>query len=358
MEAPLSGPGEPAPRGLSVTIIMPVRNEGAFIRNSLDAVLNQDYPAELLEIIVADGMSDDDTRALVRELMDSHPNLKMIDNPSRIVPTAMNLAIRAARGEVVVRADGHTLIAPDYVTECVSALRWSPADNVGGPMRALGEGWFGKAVAAATSSRFGVGGARFHYSKSEEWVDTVYLGAWRREMFGRIGLFDEEMVRDQDDELNYRLLNRGGRILLSPRIRSSYTVRGTPRSLWRQYFQYGFWKVRVMQKHPRQIRLRQLAPPAFVAALILSAAAAWSVPGAVPIWGTVPLGYAAMSAAASVSAARRSGWSVIFGLPLAYAVIHVAYGLGFLAGLARFMTKWRARADGRSIPAADEDASA
>jgi succinoglycan biosynthesis protein ExoA len=258
----------------------------------------------------------------------------------------------------VVRVDGHTIIAPDYVSECVGALGRSRADNVGGPMRALGETWFGKAVAAATSSRFGVGGARFHYSEREEWVDTVYMGTWRRETLERIGLFDEEMVRDQDDELNYRLLDRGGRILLSPRIRSSYSVRGSPRALWRQYFQYGFWKVRVMQKHPRQIRLRQLAPPAFVSGLLLSAAAAWSLPAAVPIWGGIPLAYTMVNAAASIAAGRSSGWAVVPALPLAFAVIHVAYGLGFLAGLVRFPTGWRIRPDGRSVPAANGDTSA
>jgi glycosyltransferase involved in cell wall biosynthesis len=343
---------------MSATIVMPVRNEGARLRRSLAAVLSQDYPSRLLEVIVADGMSEDDTRAIVKEMMASHPRLRMIDNPSRIVPTGLNCAIREARGDVIVRVDGHTVVARDYVSECLAALRRTAADNVGGPMRADGEGWFGKAVAAATSSPFGVGGARFHYSESEEWVDTVYLGAWRRETLHRIGLFDEEMVRDQDDELNYRLLDRGGRILLSPKIRSSYTVRGTPRSLWRQYFQYGFWKVRVMQKHPRQIRLRQLAPPAFVAALVLSAAAAWMCPGAVLLWCTVPLAYAAANLAASLAGARGAGWRTMPQLPLAYAIIHLAYGLGSLAGLARFMAKWRARHDGRTIPAANEDASA
>lgn len=354
----MSGSVEGGAPGMSATIVMPVRNEGASLRRSLAAVLSQNYPSRLLEVIVADGMSDDETRAIVRERMAHHPNLKMIDNPSRIVPTGLNRAIREARGDVIVRVDGHTVVAPDYVTECLAALRRSAADNVGGPMRAVGEGRFGKAVAAATGSPFGVGGARFHYSESEEWVDTVYLGAWSRETLNRIGLFDEEMVRDQDDELNYRLLDRGGRVLLSPRIRSSYTVRGTPRSLWRQYFQYGFWKVRVMQKHPRQVRLRHLVPPAFVAALVLSAAVAWSAPDAVPLWGAVPLAYAVASVAAALSAGRSAGWPVVPLLPFVYALLHLAYGLGFLVGMVRFMTKWRARPDGRTMPAANEDVSA
>ena len=350
--------GERATHETTVTIIMPVRDEGACLRRTLGAVLSQDYPPGLLEVLVADGMSEDGTRAIVTDMMAGHPRLRMIDNPSRIVSTGLNAAIREARGEVIVRVDGHTVVAPDYVSECLAALRRSSADNVGGPMRGIGEGWFGKAVAAATSSPFGVGGARFHYSEGEEWVDTVYLGAWRKQTFDRIGLFDEELVRDQDDELNYRLLDRGGRILLSPRIRSSYTVRGTPRSLWRQYFQYGFWKVRVMQKHPRQVRLRQLAPPVFVAALILSAAAAWRSPGVAPLWCTVPLMYAVANLAASMVRARTVGWSIAPLLPLVYGIIHTGYGLGFLAGMVVFGTKWRARRNGRSVRAANEDASA
>lgn len=343
---------------MSATVVMPVRNEGAFLRRSLAAVLSQDHPPELLEVIVADGMSDDETRPIVREMMARHPQLRMVDNPARIVPAGMNRAIREARGEVIVRVDGHTMVAPDYVSQCLAALQRSSADCVGGPMRSRGEGRFGEAVAAATSSRFGVGGARFHYAQGEEWVDTVYLGAWRRRTFDRIGLFDEEMVRDQDDELNYRLLDRGGRILLSPKIRSSYTVRGTPASLWGQYFQYGFWKVRVAQKHPRQIRPRQLAPPLFALSLVVSAAVAWASSDAVRLWGSVPLAYGVATLAASLAVARGAGWRILPWLPLAYATMHLSYGFGFLAGLVRFATRWRGGSDRRPVAAERQDPSA
>ena len=360
MEASLS-PLRTSPRPLRkpvfATVVMPARNEAAFIRRSLAAVLEQDYPPGLMEVIVADGMSEDGTRDAVREMMGRHANLRLVDNPSRIVPTGLNRAIRAAKGDVIIRVDGHTIVTQDYVAACVSALCRTGADNVGGPMRAEGEGGFGRAVAAATSSPFGVGGARFHYSDDEEWVDTVYMGAWRRETFDRIGLFDEEMVRDQDDEFNYRLLNHGGRILLSPRIRSSYTVRGSPRSLWRQYFQYGYWKVRVMQKHRRQVRLRHLVPPAFVAALAASAVAACLAPRAAILWGTVPASYAAANLLASVASSKRAGWSILPSLPLVYAILHLSYGLGLLAGLARFCGRWRGQAACQPDPATGGDAS-
>ena len=328
-----------------VTVILPVRNESGFIARSLGAVLAQDYPAARLEVIVADGMSTDATRAVVRRCAAERPAVPVaiVDNPAGIVPTGMNAGMAAARGDVIVRVDGHTIIDRDYVRRCVEALRRTGAQNAGGRMTAVGEGAFARAVAAATSSRFGVGGARFHYSTREESVDTVYMGAWPRAVLEGLGGFDPEMVRDQDDELNYRLRARGGRIVLCPEIRSRYFNRATVRSLARQYFQYGFWKVRVLQKHPRQMRPRQFAPPALAAGLVLSAAAAaFGRPGRLAL---VALGAAwgAAALAASASAARRSGARAAPLLPIAFATLHFSYGLGFLAGLARFWNRWNDR---------------
>lgn len=361
MEALLSPSGASSPsskESISVTVVMPIRNEEGFIVRSLEAVLNQNYPPGLLEVIVADGRSEDRTLRILRDLAQRHPNLRVIDNPARVVPVGLNRAIREARGDIIVRVDGHTLVAPDYVSECVATLHRTGADNVGGPMRARGESPFGCAVAAATGSPFGVGGARFHYSENEEWVDTVYMGAWKRELFDRIGPFDEEMVRDQDDEFNYRLLDRGGRVLLSPHIRSSYSVRGSPRLLWRQYFQYGYWKVRVIQKHPRQARLRHLVPPVFAAALFLSFVVAGIVPGAVLVWLPVPASYMVANLVASIASARRAGWALLGRLVVVYAILHLSYGFGLLAGLARFAGKWGAPAAPSSSVATGRDTSA
>jgi len=335
-----------------VTVILPVKNEGPFIERSLGAVLAQDWNPALLEVIVADGMSTDDTRRIVRRCAEGAPqiSLSIVDNPGGIVPTAMNAGIAAARGEVIVRVDGHTIVDPDYVRRCVEALRRSGAENVGGRMTAVGETPFARAVSAATSSPFGVGGARFHYSDREEWVDTVYMGAWPRKVLEDLGGFDPEMVRDQDDELNYRLRARGGRILLSPDIRSRYFNRPTLRSLARQYFQYGFWKVRVLQKHPRQMRPRQFAPPALVAGLGLLGVAS-------PFWRPARLAlaavagtYVAASLAASGHAARKGGARAAL-LPAAFTTLHFSYGFGFLLGLARFWNRWRRRQG----PAAPEE---
>jgi hypothetical protein len=210
-------------------------------------------------------------------------------------------------------------------------------------MDPVSESAFGRAVALATSSPFGVGGARFHYSAREEWVDTVYMGAWRREVFERVGIFDEEMVRNQDDELSYRIREQGGRILLDPSIRSRYYPRTTPRSLWRQYFQYGYWKVRVMQKHPLQMRPRQFAPPLLTAALaglgLAAPFAAWARAGLALVAGA----YLVANLAASAWSARRADTGSALWLPGAFAILHLSYGAGFLAGLLRFAGRWGER---------------
>lgn len=324
-----------------VSVIMPVRNEAAYIERSLGAVLRQDYPADRLEIIVVDGMSDDGTREAVLAHRAAYPHLHLIDNPHRIVPPALNIGIRQARGEIVVRVDGHCEIAPDYVRRCVEHLRngsvEGPVEAVGGPIETVGETEEAQAIALAMSSWFGVGGSAFRTIQDREMlVETVAFPAYRRRTLQRLGPFDEELVRNQDDEYNYRLLKNGGRILLSPDIRSRYYSRSSLRSLWRQYYQYGFWKVRVMQKHPRQMRLRQFAPPAFVAGLLGSA-----VLGAIfrPFWGVLGVVvalYMLGNATASFSLGREHGFHHAPRLMIIHPILHLSYGLGFLSGLARF----------------------
>ena len=212
-------------------------------------------------------------------------------------------------------------------------------------MNPQGENAFGRAVALATSSPFGVGGGRFHYSGKEEWVDTVYLGAWPRRVFERIGLFDEELVRDQDDEFNYRLRKAGGRILLAPAIQSSYRARGSPAALWSQYFQYGYWKVRVLQKHPRQMQWRQFVPPLFVGALIaslgLSIRGYWlgELRDTLVLPGLL-LAYVVANLITSAGLAIRRDAELLALLPVAFVILHVSYGLGFVVGLLAFWNRW------------------
>jgi glycosyltransferase involved in cell wall biosynthesis len=323
------------------SIILPIRNESAYIEKTLHSLLVQDYPFDQMEILIADGMSTDDTRAIIHDFAVLHSQLQIhiLDNLGKIVPTGINTALGQAKGDIIIRIDGHTVIAPDYVRQCVETLQRTGADNVGGKMNPIGNNPFGKAVALATSTPFGIGGGRFHYSDEEEYVDTVYMGAWPRRVFEKIGLFDEELVRDQDDEFNYRLRASGGKILLSPAIKSEYTVRGIPSALWRQYFQYGFWKVRVLQKHPRQMSLRQFVPPVFVLALFGSAFLVLS-PTLLSLSLVIPLLYFFTNLGASLWTASKRGWRYLLLLPLIFAILHLSYGLGFLVGLVKFWNRW------------------
>lgn len=320
-----------------VSVIMPVRNEAAYISRSLGAVVAQDYPADCLEILVIDGLSTDGTREFVTAAQAEYPNLRLIDNPRHIVPPGLNIGIAQARGEVIVRVDGHCEIAPDYVRRCVEHLLNDDIEAVGGPIETVGETDEAQAIALAMSSWFGVGGSAFRTVM--DWpllVETVAFPAYRRQTLHQLGPFDEEMVRNQDDEYNYRLLKSGGRILLSPDIRSRYYSRSSLRSLWRQYYQYGFWKVRVMQKHPRQMRWRQFIPPAFVAALAGSSLFGIFFRPFRALLAIILVLYTTANLAASLSQGRAYGRQYVLRLLVIHPILHLSYGLGFLAGLRHF----------------------
>jgi cellulose synthase/poly-beta-1,6-N-acetylglucosamine synthase-like glycosyltransferase len=321
-----------------VTVILPVRREGVAFEDTLRRVLAQDYPQDRMEILVVDGMSDDETRDVGSRLAAQDRRLRLLDNPGRIVPNAMNIGISAAQGSVIVRVDGHTRIAPDYVTRCVEALDASGASCVGGRMDPEGTTPIGRAVAAATSGSFGVGNSHFHFSLEPRFTDSVYLGCWPRRVLVEIGGFDEEMVRDQDDELNYRLRKQGGTVWLDPSIRSWYTPRGSLAKLWKQYYQYGLWKIRVFQKHPAMMRLRHFAPSALVLALAASTLLAVIVRGA---WIAPAAILALYLGAAGVASLRsQAGAQERVLLPLVFGVLHAAYGTGFLVGAFKFFRFW------------------
>jgi len=328
-----------------VSVIMPVRNEEGLIARSLGAVLAQDYPADKLEVWVVDGMSGDGTREIIAQCSRQRPErpVHLLDNPQRIFASGFNLGLAQARGEVVIMLGGHTELAPDYARRCVERLAAHPEYAcVGGPLETVAQTPVGQAIALAMSSVFGVGGVAFRTGVQRLMeVDTVAFGAYRRAAMERCGRLDEEMVRNQDDEYNYRLREQGGRILLAPDIRARYHSRASLRSLWKQYLHYGYWKVRVMQKHPRQMRLRHFVPGALVATLLAAALGALFSPWG---WGALALvggGYLLANLAASFATARRAGWRYWPLLPPVFATLHFSYGLGFLAGLVRFAGRWR-----------------
>jgi len=321
-----------------VTLIVAMRNEETNIERCIASIRAQSYPQDRLEVFVIDGASTDRSREVAAGLIAGLPGWHLVDNPRRIQAAAWNLGIARSSGDVIGILSGHSELHPDYVANAAETLQRTRATMVGGPVRALGGGRIGAAVALATSSPFGVGGARFRYLDREESVDTVFMGLCLADDF-RNFLFDEELVRDQDDELSYRILDAGGTIICNPRIRSSYRSRSTYRSLWRQYFDYGFWKVRVMQKHPRQARPRQIIPAVFVATgaicLLLAPRAALARRGSVLVVGS----YALANLAASFMTVRGDALRLPY-VSASYAVIHVAYGAGFVGGLIRFSNRW------------------
>ncbi|MCM8787201.1 MAG: glycosyltransferase family 2 protein [Candidatus Omnitrophica bacterium] len=316
-----------------VSIIMPIRNEKNFIEKSLTAVLNQDYPIDKMEIIVVDGCSCDGTKEIATKCMAKNPKFKifLLDNHSKIVPTALNIGLRQAKGDVIIRVDGHCEIAKDYVRRCIEVLQETGADCVGGLQRAVGHRWMGRVIALATSSPFGVGNARFHYDERPGWVDTVYLGAYRREVFDRIGGFDEELVRNQDDEFNFRLTQAGGKIWLDPSILSIYYSRSNLKDLWKQYFQYGYWKVRVFQKRGAIASLRQIIPAIFVLALLGSLILSL-ITHNIFYFLTIFAPYIILNLLFTLWIARKEPFT-LFLLPLCFLTLHLSYGLGFLFGL-------------------------
>lgn len=329
-----------APIEPTVTVIVPVRNEGAFIADCLDAVLAQDYPHHRLEILVADGMSTDQTRAIVQSFASRHARVRLLDNPRQIVPTGWNLALAQATGQFIVRVDGHCIIAPDYVRRCVEHLQAEDVHAVGGPLDTVGQGATAGVIALAMSSRFGVGGSAFRTVHGAAMLtDTLAFPAYPRWVIDAVGGFDEELVRNQDDEYNFRLRGMGGRVLLAPDIRSRYFSRATPARLWRQYREYGYWKVRVMQKHPRQMRARHFVPPAFVAAILATAALSAIAPAGRIALVTIAALYVVANLAASLSTLRRIDRRLPL-LSLAFAILHIGYGIGFLQGLVVFANRW------------------
>jgi len=307
---------------------MPIRNEADFIERSLGAVLNQDYPPEKLDVLIADGMSDDDTVNII-ESMPGSERVQVIPNPERIQSYGLNHAIPLATGAFVIRIDGHTIIEPDYVRQCVLTLLETGADNVGGAMDPVGITPVGKAIAVAGKSAFAVPSV-FHVSEIPQYTDTVYLGAWPRRVFDEVGLFNTDLAFNEDYEFNYRIRANGGKIYFNPAIKSSYYSRQTWHSLARQYYRYGRGKVQTLRRHPASLRLRQTIAPLFVGGLVIGPilamilrAARWFYVGTVFLYGLLGLIFARR--AALVSEDNIGVWRVM----LVFVVMHVAWGAGF-----------------------------
>jgi glycosyltransferase involved in cell wall biosynthesis len=314
--------------GPEVSIIMPIRNEARTIAAALSSALLQQTVADL-EVVIADGMSDDGTREIIEAAAARDVRIRIVDNPDRGTPAGLNAALAVARGTYWVRLDGHSVVPPDYLDRLVAHLRAGRCEAVGGVVRALGDSDFGRAVAAAHDSRFGIGNARHHYATEVGPIDHIAHGAYRMDISRRIGGFDAELVRNQDFDFDYRYSQAGGRIMIDPSVQFERRVRETPRALSRQFYQYGYWKYVVLRRHPESLHLRWLAPPALVLALVSSPLLAWSRRGRLLVLLTVA-SYAAVVGIGSVTIGRRVGLRLTPRAALGLAVMHLSWGAGFL----------------------------
>lgn len=325
----------------AITVIMPVRNEEAALETTLDDVLRQvvDVP---FEVVVAEGGSTDRTREILEERQVRDPRLRVVDNPHGGTPQGLNCALRAARGRYLVRIDGHSRVPLNFVQTLVDHLRAGRCEAVGGLMRAVGVGPFGRAVAAVHRSRFGVGNAKHHYASEPTLVDHVAFPGYLAERVRELGGWDERFVRNQDYELDYRYLQAGNRILLDPSVVFDWKVRETVRAFGGQSFQYGWWKLRALVWHPRSLNVRWLVPPAFVIALVAGVAFSWTVPGQLLLVTAVGA-YGAFLLVAAIVIGRDAGWRLVPRIALAVATLHFTWAAGFLASAAT-LTLGRLRA--------------
>ncbi len=310
----------------AVSVIMPVLNEERHLRSSVRHILDQDYPGEI-EVVIALGPSEDRTDEIAAELVAEDDRVRTVPNPTGRTPAGLNAAIAASRHPVVVRVDGHGMLSPDYIATAVRLLHETGAANVGGIMHAEGENDWERAVAAAMTSKIGVGNAAFHTGGSAGEAETVYLGVFRREVLQQQGGYNEEFIRAQDWELNYRIRQAGGLIWFSPELLVSYRPRPSVRALAKQYRNYGRWRHVVARYHSGSINPRYLAPP-----VALLAIAAGTVVGAVLTpWGLiVPGGYLAAIVLGSLPAGRGLPPGARARIPLALATMHMSWGWGFL----------------------------
>ena len=315
------------------SILVPMRNEEEFIDACLASLRAQDYPAEQLEILVLDGESDDRSPDIVRAIGEQDLRVRLVPNPGRVQAAGLNIGIQEARGEIIVRADAHAIYGPTYVSTSVGHLVAGRADNVGGLQRAVGTTPFGEAVAAALQTPLGAGNAPYRLAKDVRYADTVWLGAWYRQTLRDLGGFDPAMVPNEDYEMNCRLRERGGRILLDPSLPATYYPRTSPARLWRQYFRYGLAKVRCLKAHPDTLVTRQLLVPVAVAVILLALALLplTFLPGIIFVGG-----YLLALFLGSLFAAQQTRWRHLLFLPAIYAIIHFAWGLSFLWGTLRY----------------------
>ena len=332
---------------MKVTFILPIRNEEKYIEGAIKSILNQSSNKEK-ELIFADGMSNDNTRIIIKKYEEKFSYLHIIDNLEGIVSTGFNRALSISQGDIIIRVDGHSKIEYNFLENCLKVLKDSEADCVGGPTRHIADGAIGKSIMIAQSSIFGLGGVSFRSSiKRGKYVDTLAFGAYKREVFSSIGGYDEELIRNQDDEFNFRLNQSGFKIWMDPTINSFYYNRNSFTKLFKQYFQYGFYKLRVMQKRSGFVSWRHFIPGVFTLSLLVSSVLflnSWNIWFLHFIWGSYLIANISSSLyeLRKTIISKKKVWFIsFFLLPISFFILHISYGLGFLTGIIYYINKWK-----------------
>ncbi len=321
-----------------VSVIIPCRNEEKTIHLVLEALFQQSFPLQDMEIVIADGLSTDGTRRAIRAFSEAHPALviRLVDNRKQIIPSGLNTAIQASKGELIVRMDAHSLPNPDYVQRCYDAHREGKAENVGGVWKISPQNdtWMARSIAAAAANPFAVGDAHYRFSDKAAYVDTVPYGSYKRELFEKIGFFDETLLANEDYEFNTRIRQSGGRIWLDPAIQCTYFARATFAALARQYWGYGFWKAQMLKRYPKTLRWRQALPPLFVLGVILLALVGFFWQPAWLVLAVIFGLYLLTQLIPAISISLKSGnFLLSLGIVLATLVMHFSWGTALIVGL-------------------------
>ena len=318
---------------IETSVVIPVLNEKNYIKDCLRTIIKQDYPKENLEVLFVDGNSTDGTRQILKSATEQYSWIRLLDNKRKIIPSAMNIGILAAKGIYIVRMDAHTQYSFDYISKCIETIKKTNADNVGGPVIAKGKTKTQRAVAAAYYSIFALGGGDQYKENYEGEVDTVFLGCYKREYAISIGLYDENMPRNEDDEFNYRIIKNKGRVYMTPSIRTEYYPRDSIIALAKQYYYYGEGKPTVLKKHGKPARFRQIVPSLFVVFLLLGGIGSF-LSIFIRVWYICGLLlYLLLDIWFSFTSTKIQHIDEKIRLLWIHFVIHVSYGWGYLKGL-------------------------
>ncbi|GAA0177436.1 succinoglycan biosynthesis glycosyltransferase ExoA [Clostridium sediminicola] len=324
----------------TVSIIIPCKNEKEYIKKCIDSFTKQTYDDNLYEILVCDGTSNDGTREIVLDYEEKFKNVKLINNIGESAPKGMNLGIKNSKSDIIIIFGAHSEADKDFIKNNVEILNREDVHCCGGPIETINENTIGKAISLAMSSPFGVGNALFRYSKKEKFVDTVAFGAYKRDVLDDIGYFDEELVRGQDFELNFRLTENNYNILLSPNIRSKYYSRSSIKNLWNQYFQYGFWKMKIISEYKKVPSIRHIIPTMFVLFNVFGILGGMLNKYIFVLWLFIMSLYFLMDIYFSFKLCKKN-FKIFSLLILIFPILHVSYGIGFIIGFFAFSLNFR-----------------